>query len=132
MTSRTYDHIVDRRNSLLALERDSFQCVWCREVLGISSPPSTPHHIMTRRRNMKADAQITLCRTRSQPDAKGLTTGCHDRVEMAYQIDGVTEITREKLIALMFKTYGIVVEETNAVSQKANRDRGATVCAEYE
>ena len=41
-----------------------------------------------------------------KPDSKGNNIGCHDRVETAYQIDGETEITREKLLALMERLYG--------------------------
>lgn len=106
MPSKTYDAKVDRTNSLAALERDNHNCVWCRHVLGITSCGSVPHHIVTRRVSHALEMQITLCRTRSQPDAKGNTLGCHDRVEIAYQIDGVTEITREKLLALMTEVYG--------------------------
>lgn len=101
-----YNLAEDRRNSAAAFERDSGQCIWCREVLGIYSEGSFPHHILTRRVDHSVSKQITLCRTRSLPDSKNSTLGCHDRAETAYQLDGVTEITRDKLLKLMERIYG--------------------------
>lgn len=111
MASKTYNAAQDRKNSLAALERDNYECVWCRQVLGIHSAGSVPHHLFGRRRNFSTDAQVTLCMQRSRPDDKGNDVGCHTRYENAYtDKDGNTEITKEKLIQLMFDTYRIKLE----------------------
>ena len=93
-------------NSLVAMERDNQECLFCRHILGIHSESSVPHHIFTRRVRYDLEAQITLCMTRSQADKKGNNLGCHPRLETAYQLDGETEITRERLLALMESVYG--------------------------
>lgn len=112
MPSKTYDKQQDRKNSESALERDEYICVWCKNVLGITSVGSVPHHIFGRRRNHSTDAQVTLCMVRSTPDNRGNDVGCHVRYEQAY-LDGDSniEITKDKLIRLMSDVYGIKLNE---------------------
>lgn len=112
MPSKTYNKAQDERNREAALERDNYECVWCRHRLGVHSPPTTPHHIFGRRRDHSEEAQITLCMIRSKPDSKGRTIGCHDRYHHATEDEnGEIEITTEKLIELMGEIYGYTYEQ---------------------
>ena len=84
-----YDKAEDEKNVRLAAQLDLEQCQWHLFVHNQKRKASYPHHIYGRRRRWDLDGIISLC------------FECHQKVHMATQKDGVTEITREKLIELM-------------------------------
>lgn len=86
---RKYDRIEDRKNIELAYRLDRGICQWCYFTYGIVKKAGPPHHTYRKRRRWDIDAIISLC------------IECHEKVHKAIQRDGVTEITKDKLVALM-------------------------------
>lgn len=84
-----YDKEEDEENTHLAAMLDQYICQWCASCYGQMKPTGPPHHIHGRRRRWDLGSIISLC------------VKCHDKVHRATQKDGETEITKERLIALM-------------------------------
>lgn len=85
-----YNKAEDQRSVKLAALLDQHRCQWCFFKKGgwvVATGP--PHHLFRKRKRWDLDAIISLC------------VECHHAVHIARQVNGETEITREKLAQLM-------------------------------
>lgn len=83
-----------RRNMVKAWERDNGLCQWCLRIDGVESPGATPHHIYGRGKDISVHGVITLCYRH------------HTWFHTAHQVEGVTVVTREKLVNLIKQIEG--------------------------